>query len=449
MKSVNYMESVNNLGLFSLKCQTLTDWFKFSIDMKFDKDNILIKRLFRALTLDINEYVDEGMTRSFMHKYRYGEYFYVLVEPRANSNVARQGSGLDYFFVDMDGSACREFESRTTVYGSSWKHLCNVISDMPWHFTRNDVALDDFGIINLEKLKVKVNNHEYITSAFRGTGKTVYKPVLPVNQDNFDGVDSPVVRSYQQSKNSTSWSTTWGTKQSIEFQIYDKLAERLHRNVDVPYDQWIRFEMRFRGDKADVSFVEMRDALNRDEFNTMAYSLLLGLIEFKQCTVNGKIRNSFDLKHAYEYDRWDDYDKFIGNVRALHIYSDKPDIPDENKIEHMSLWDHTASGQTLALVFAAAPEKFHDYCDLIVTHFIEKGKFKKTHKEYVNALRRKFGKDAILFDDYMELFNSCFNIQMITKGNSAERKKADDKAVLDIFKNEFGVFEDDLIKKFK
>lgn len=431
-------------SIFDVKCQSLIDWFKFSINMAFDKENVLIKKLFKALTLDINEYVDEGMTKQYMHKYRYGVNFIVLSEPRAGASVARKDSGLNYFFVDMSGSACREFESRSAVFGSSWKNLCNVIYDMPWHFTRDDIAVDDMGnIISLEELQYKIEHHQYI-APFRGTAKTEYIPILPDNDEIFYGGKSPLIKKHLQAHNIMSWSATFGTKQSVEFQSYDKKVEREHYGVQVPYDQWIRFEMRFRGNKADNCFIAIREALNKNEFNQLAYSLLSGLIDFKQCTVKGKVRNSFDVKHAYEYDRWKDWDNFIGQVDAKSILPLKAVVPDANKVEHMSIWDHTASGQTLALIFAASPEHFHDYCNMIVTHYVEKGKFTKTQKEMVNALRRKYGKDEIPFDEYMDLFKSCFNIKTVSNLDLRERKKIYEDEVLQLFKDTFHVEVDDV-----
>lgn len=434
------MKNGEDFVYLNCKTQSIIDWYKFSVNLKFDRNNQLIRNLFKKLTLNIDEYEDKGPTAQYEHRLVYGENFVVLTNPRPGKSVERTDVGLDYFFIDMDGTACREFESRCNVYNSSWKDLHNyILKNIPFHFTRYDVAKDTFDkSFDLNLFKRKINNHEYI-SCFRGTGKVEYVPILPNNKDSFDGETSPRVKEYMQAHNMLSYSATFGTKQSVQMQAYDKLVERSHKGVDVPFDQWIRFEMRFCGNKADECFIQATKAINKNEFDIFSSSLLLGLIDFKQCTVKGKIRNSFDVKNARKYDRWSCWSNFIEDVDPLKLKPLKSIVPYDQKVEHMSIWDHTASGQTLSLIFAAAPDKFHDYCDMIVAHYIERGKFGNEQREYINGLRRKYGKGEISYIEFLDLFESCFVIRK--GGNLKDLKSKQKQEVLDLFKEQFEINE--------
>ena len=428
----------NDSDFLNIKSQSVIDWFKFSINMPFDRNNGLIRELFKVLTLNIDEFEDDGMTNQYGHKYNYGEYFVVLTDPKASSNIGRIGSGLNYFFVDMSGNACREFESRCRVYNSSWKKLHNFIFSLPYHFTRYDIAKDDLSsIMNLTKLQHKIENREY-TSGFRATAKSIYVPIFPEDSEKFMGIDSPVIFRKLQPHNQLSWSATFGTRQGVQLQFYDKLTERAFRGIKVPYDQWIRVEMRFRDKKADLCFVQSMQALNNDDFDNYSSSLLLGLIDLKQSTINGKVRSRFDTLNADKYDRWDEWQNFISVKDPLKISSCESVVPTSEVVEHMSLWDHTASAQTLALMFASSPEHFHDFCDLIVSHYLEKGKFTNKQKEYVNALRRKFDKKELKIEDFNNLFDGSFTYRKnLSKKERKELKENQKEEVLNLIRDTF------------
>lgn len=398
----------------------LIDWFKFSINKEFDPCDPLLARLFSLMKLDVLQFDDKGSTGQFGHRYQYGEYFSVLCDPRPDRNLARVGAGENYFFVDMSGDACREFEDN----GGDWKELFDFISTFSYHVTRLDIAVDDFGVMDLSKLEEHIDSHHYL-SCFRATAKVVYHPVLPADPDLFDGPDSPVVIRKDQGHGRKSWSATFGTRQSVTLQFYDKLMERAHARVGVPLDQWIRAEMRFFNNKGDPAFVECRLALDRGEFSQFALSLLNGLIQIKQETVGGRAR-AWDLRQARRFDVWSDWSSFIGSVGALKIKSLKSEVPDCMKIEHLKKWMSVAAARTMAMMLAASPETFLADIQDMVKDFVSEDKFGHQETAFVNALLKKYGLPPSSLKGCLEVFDSCL-------GTVHEKEKGSDEYVIDSF----------------
>lgn len=104
------------------------DWFKFSINTSFNRNNKIVIDLFKILKLDIDIYDEETSTGQFEKRLVYDEQTIVLAKPRMDKNVKREGVD-DYFFIDLSGQACRDFEQR----GGIWKDLFIFISKQSFH----------------------------------------------------------------------------------------------------------------------------------------------------------------------------------------------------------------------------------------------------------------------------------------------------------------------------
>lgn len=82
----------------------------------------------------------------------------------------------------------------------------------------------------------------------------------------------------------TGKSLEFGSRESsIELVIYDKKLEREHNDYSVEVENWIRFEIRYRYDKADPALCEYLNMIkNGEDEIDYAVSLLNGILELKE-----------------------------------------------------------------------------------------------------------------------------------------------------------------------
>jgi DNA relaxase NicK len=272
--------------------------------------------LFDILKLNMKEYDSCRGDSNFASKALFNGNTFLYYDP-----IGIMPSGVsDYFIIEMTGSACRSFELR----GGSWLDLAKFVSSTSHHMTRFDLAMDDLGgIIPLEDyvdgnnffhkgLKSKCRDMEFV-SAFRSSnpvrvGKTeaCIKPLDDSDEFNtHDVIDS-----------AKGWSITFGKKERLQLQIYDKKAERCAKGVHTGLNSWVRFEMRFGSvdDRADSIFYLWYSSLLQGLVGHLACQLLRWLLDFKE--VEGKKE---DRNHFYRLDEWKPYQEFLSVQGALKL----------------------------------------------------------------------------------------------------------------------------------
>lgn len=136
--------------------------------------------------------------------------------------------------VNMTGQGCRQYEGR---FGDEWKALFKRVFDAGGHFSRQDVALDDYrGRITLHQIKDKAMKHEIRTLFGRTNEDGSRRPCLITIEPDFcsaPGVNDGLTVSFGKRGN------------GVYLRIYDKGVKE---GVKYP---WLRSELELRDERAD------------------------------------------------------------------------------------------------------------------------------------------------------------------------------------------------------
>lgn len=327
-----YMENVNILNQFKKPMtSTIIDYWKMSFEWDFSKEYEKTILLFDLLMLNPEEFVASNALRDNMKTHRiYDEHVDVYLDP---TDYAKRTSCETFFIVEMTGQACREFELR----GGDWKALNLFCQSQKHKAMRLDLTKDDFnGCLPFEELKRKLKEEEFV-SAFRRSSKIKNAPKFAeiVSDSNFDlelikdffgdistasdDEDILAIRAKE------GWSATFGNLTGCQLQIYDKKVERkVNSNSEVPYDSWIRFEMRFGSLKANTMLSLMAKSYEDDSFEMLVSCCLYYLLDFKQY----KVMSDSVLCRVPTWDLWL---KFLGlkegeKLSVNHVINYTPSI---------------------------------------------------------------------------------------------------------------------------
>ena len=382
------------------KTQTLIDYYKITFLIKFDEQNELIHQLFKTLHLNIYEW-DEHWTSGRWGLIRdYDEGTQLLIDPKPGENQGKKDVDLDFFVLEMKGEGCRAFESR----GGDWKELFAVTKKINFDVGELDLAADDFGIMKLVDVIKKIDKHQY-TSIFRGTAKQKYKPIDPLDKEDF--LSAPYLKKADQGYNKQSWSATFGADTAqVQLQLYDKFQERNFRGVEVAKDQWIRLEMRFRKAKGKEAFSKCYQALCDGDFNLLVLSLLRGLFVFKDQKINGHSQSTFDYRVRNRYDIWKPYEEFLQGVEASKVKpSDVKENPSQLFTKRLK-WFDRATANTLLMMFGADPDNFFSNVQNAMIPYLEDEKFGFMQRNQINHYLASIGKPMVTLKELINLFNT-------------------------------------------
>ena len=159
-------------------------------------------------------------TNRFKYQYQLGQYITLRLAGPVND------LGDKTVQLELKGEGCRDFERRNPE--KSWVNFFMFLSQLNAKFRRIDIAIDDFSgdVITMPWLLEKLKNR-YYTSIFNSGYRPIGTPEsgMPIS---------------------------FGTHQSyIELCIYDKLVQQKLLKKLVDHEYWVRYEMRFRADKAE------------------------------------------------------------------------------------------------------------------------------------------------------------------------------------------------------
>ena len=207
--------------------------------------------------------------------------------------------------LELKGEGCRDFERRNPE--KSWNNLFVFISQLNGKFKRIDIAIDDFKgeHVKLDWLLRKLQSR-YYTSIFNSS----FRPIGTLE---------------------SGLTINFGNNKSLcELCIYDKKMQQkvLKRAVDEEY--WVRYEMRFRGEKAEQVILSLfQEYQNTDEemygiaLENFACEQLYGILDIKEDNRYSKA----DQKKAKTDINWTN---FLNNVKKGKL---APKIDAEASIE--------------------------------------------------------------------------------------------------------------------
>lgn len=306
------MPPLGNTGAQHTGQRILVDWFAFTLS-SFKE----VADMFNLLGIPGDEWITLD-TRVLGYRT-----MYVHSELKVYINTERPDMGIH---CEFSGSACREFEG---FFGDKWAELVQAVRENQGHFTRLDLAIDDFeGLLDLDTIEHKVKEAEIISCFRKGRrlqdfnlskkdnlGKTLY----------FGSPQSRIrIRIYDKGIEELLKAQSLREGEAIERESREKVPaadrkankalreelycfERLHT-----VEHWIRTEIQARDERAD----SIADYLQA--------GLAVGAV------ASGVLANYLNFVEPSETDsnksRWlvsDFWAKFLGAVEKLKLSVEK------------------------------------------------------------------------------------------------------------------------------
>ena len=201
--------------------------------------------------------------------------------------------------VELKGQACREIEF---LSGGTVDYV-NIIATFLYEFggkaTRIDFAIDDTkgDIITIDEV-IKYVKKGWYTSSFRSLPE-LYTSVAADN-------DESVGKSLYFGK------SRGDHKNELELCIYNKKAERKFNNDTYLGEYWTRYEIRFRGDKADnVAYYMVKT--NMQDIPNFACGQLDYILKLRTNKKNGKKTEDNNVR------KWDilpEWNEFLDGIKG-------------------------------------------------------------------------------------------------------------------------------------
>ena len=249
-------------------------------------------RVLDALLVDRGTRVDMRRGGS---NYELGWHYHEDLFVFTGGELTKINKCLPTSMLEMKGQACERFRQRAIdaemdrlnrnltdeeeeqAVINAWKNLFAILKGLPHRCTRIDLTVDDFGEnVPIAPMMLKCKKRELVSSMKKGFGAGG----VPI--ENWDDEEDAVIRE------GLGWSFTLGkTESERQVCIYDKKAEWVngHHGL-VNAKTWIRFESRFKSDRADFmldAFIDrLLDSDDPLEFRKFIIGALASVIEFKE-----------------------------------------------------------------------------------------------------------------------------------------------------------------------
>ena len=373
---------------------TCIDYLKFTFPRGFGKDNSFFRPLMEKLAVDMT--MVEGLRA--MHG------FTDVLRLAPGTNLAYGGTmtnrktGESTTMLEMSGEGCREFEDRyfsrlfmaddsidrTETVRKGWIELIELCLELAGECKRVDLPTDDFsGRITVDELKAKVAHHYYSTTlrALETTdGKESLKDVKTVRDSKLSG-----------------YSATFGTRKSLQLCIYDKLSERLASGIDPRVDSWIRYEVRFYHERADVEIRELLKALKDGQESRHIVGALAAIIDFKEPT-------DASAKHRSDAKTWSKWEELVKDGSAFNGFAASPRVM---SVESNASWLMKEGSKSFLRVLASLDGK--DIATIGSALALKAiGKMTKADLQFINQYRKSLGHAE--FGTLKELANYFFGL---------------------------------------
>lgn len=301
-----------------------------------------------------------------------------------------KSNGADTSALEMKGMACRRFEKRIVdqlaaklkrkptvqeeneAIAIGWKRVLDAIAELPHRCTRIDLTVDDFGgNVPIAELMRKCKAREFVSRIKKGFDANGLP--LKIGSDE----EEAIIRE------GLGWSFTLGSMESErQLCIYDKKAEIENSGKGlVPATSWIRFESRFKGDRADFMLDALTERLTSGDpmaFRRFVIGALSSIIEFKEQRLNGE--------NTYKSAAWGPWIEFIKDGQLPPKFKAKVPV---KSIKNNALEVKKDADGALFRLHATHKERFLE----ILAYLIRDG-LKKADGNYlsmVNAARADLG----------------------------------------------------------
>lgn len=230
--------------------------------------------------------------------------------------------------LEMSGQGCREFEKLSK---HNWDYLFQYILYYG-HFTRLDVAIDDFkGYFTIAKI---------VDNVRKGLCSSRFKKAITIESNHISDGRSAGQTVYFGSPSSR-----------IKVRFYDKLNERKQagKEIEPGIEFWNRTEIELRDERADMMANEI---LNSHYLGDTITSVLKNYITFKH---RGKDSNKSRWPNA----QW--WQTFLGDVEKLKLTHVAPD----RTVTRIKNWIDKQTPRSLAVLFRSLGEDYYFLQELI------------------------------------------------------------------------------------
>ena len=226
-------------------------------------------------------------------------------------------SGYHSCSIELKGEGCREWENHNK--DKTWKdfiEFCLIrLNGTP---TRIDLTIDDYEgkDVNLEYIRYKMDN-DYYTTSFRGK-----KYIIHGNEE-------------------LGFTLQLGSHESTqELCIYEKNKEQKKKKGYCRQPYWLRFEMRFRREKAyDVCMNLVNCEV--DKYSEFFYSLLYDMLDLKE-------DNDYDNNNQYKIETDHQWKAFLNDVSKCKLKRFK--IKKKSKLENYREWAEPIVGKYIQYI---------------------------------------------------------------------------------------------------
>lgn len=210
--------------------------------------------------------------------------------------------GIDNWLLNMSGQGCRQYEISSSF---DWFVLFGVLANVNAIYTRLDIAIDDFNpYFTVNQFKNAVFNKQCVTRLTtwgdHRRGK-IATGLDELNMNNF----------------------YLGTPKSRFFiNVYDKKLERENKGIDVIHKHWVRLEVRFKYDYADMFVIALLE--NNHNLGYFIRSFLNEKIVFLKPSALKKDKNRSRLaKDVSNHARW--WRDYLNGAGKLKLSVKVPD----------------------------------------------------------------------------------------------------------------------------
>ena len=336
-------ENTNQSGL-----RACVDWVQATFKNLFS-----YQELVDILGLKSNEFYDCGGMYGYKSGLRFG-HIAIFYDGNAEMGI----------HLEMSGQGCREYESYNQL---SWKELFLECFRHDAHFSRLDVAVDDFrGYFTISSLKRRIKNRECISK---------FKNAISIEKLDLESGDSKGETIYFGSASSR-----------LQVRMYEKNHERQGKGFELEegLDVWNRVELQTRNERSET--IATLIATDYQELGKMVCGILKHYIRFAIPDKKDSNRSRWKTAKFWE--------KFLGQVEKLRLSEVAPD----RTVEKTLSWVDRQVTPSLAVLYEAFDGDFELLQGLILNGA---DRLTDKHRDMITRFKLKNGMDAKAFMDYL------------------------------------------------
>lgn len=298
-----------------------------------------------------------GLDKSLFKEYTYGNKFYHKKIAFGDISILYDGfaNNADGCHLTITGQGCREYE-QTFKGGKDWSLLFALLLNWDVHFSRLDIAIDDFvGYFTIKKLITKIK---------KGHVKSLFRKARSLEE-------------YFLKDGSTTGETLYFGKSDIIFRFYNKYLQMIGKGykIDDDVDFWNRYEIQMRDDQAHTAGVLI--AYQHTDVGKFAKGIFSRYLNFL------KENKTDSNKRRWPIDKF--WLKFLDNAEKISLSQVAPDAT----VEKAKMWVDRQVAPTLAMIYKA-----NDYDDKIINEILKEGLERLEDKHEDMILRYKINTKA-------------------------------------------------------